>query len=82
MRNAFLLAGSHSLLSAGLVVPFVAINNTWIFLQLIRIVGQSKLDAPVDPKINGLQNNVSVNICRLKDRLAVVLLITSTEWSH
>ena len=85
MRKAFLLAGSHFLLVVGLVVPILAINDTWIFLNLIRIIGQSELDAPVDPEINGLQNNVSGNIFRLKHRLAGGIWYchyTSTEWSH
>ena len=61
VRKTFLLTGSHFLLVVGRVVPLVSIHDTWIFLHLIRIVGQTELDAPVDPEINGLQNNVSVN---------------------
>ena len=75
MREAFLLAGSHFLLVVVLVVPVVAINDTWIFLHLIRIIGQSGLDAPVDPEINGLQNNVSGNIFILKHRLVGGLIL-------
>ena len=71
MREAFLLAGSHFLLVVGLVVPIVA----WILLNLIRIIGQSELDAPVDPEINGLQNNVSGNIFILKHRLVGGLIL-------
>ena len=64
MRKSFFLplAGHHILIIVGLLVPVV-------LLQLIRIVGQSNLDAPVDPEINGLQNNVSGNIFILKHRL-------------
>ena len=80
VRKTFPLAGPHFLLVVAPVVPVLAINNTRIFLQLIRIVGQSELDAPVDPNINGLENNVSVNIFRLEHKLTGGLLITSTEW--
>ena len=74
------MAGSHFLIVVVTVVSVLAINDTWIFLHLIRIIGQSELDAPVDPNINGLEDNVSVNIFRLEHKLTGGLLITSTEW--
>ena len=85
VRKTFLLAGSHFLLVVGRLVPLVSIHDTWIFLHLIRIVGQTELDAPVDPEIDGLQNNVSGDKFILKHRLAGNIWYphyTSTEWSR
>ena len=85
VRKAFLLTGSHFLLVVGRVVPLVSIHDTWIFLHLIRIVGQTELDAPVDPEIDGLQNNVSGDKFILKHRLAGNIWYphyTSTELSR